>query len=91
MNPVCRTAVPVARGERDSATLIVVRATAAIPISTFTKKIRRQDRPEVSTPPISGPMTTPRAGHRSPHPNATPQSLPRKASASNAANMIAAS
>ena len=68
MNPVCRTAVPVARGERDSATLIVVRATAAIPISTFTKKIRRQDRPEVSTPPISGPMTTPRAGHRSPHP-----------------------
>ena len=59
MNPACRTAVPVARGERDSATLIVVRATAAIPISTFTKKIRRQDRPEVSTPPISGPMTTP--------------------------------
>ena len=83
----------VALGERDSATRIVVRATAAIPIGTFTKKIHRQDRPEVSAPPISGPRATARPVTAPHTPNATPRSLPWKALASNAsdtANMIAA-
>jgi hypothetical protein len=44
-----------ALGERDPATHLVVKAMAAIPIGTFTKKIHRQDRPEVSAPPIGGP------------------------------------
>ena len=83
---------PAARGTRDSATLIVVRATAAIPIGTFTKKIHRQDSPEISMPPSNGPMATARPVTAPQTPNAMPRSLPRKASASNAsdtANMIA--
>ena len=66
--------------------------TAAIPIGTFTKKIHRQDRPEVSTPPSSGPIATARPVTAPQTPNAVPRSLPRKASASSAsdtANMIA--
>ena len=67
-------------------------ATAAIPIGTFTKKMYRQDRPEVSTPPSSGPMATARPVTVPQTPNAMPRSFPRKESASNAsdtANMIA--
>ena len=83
---------PEARGARDSATLLAVRTTAATPTGTFTKKIHRQERPEVSAPPISGPRATPRPVTAPHSPNATPRSLPRKALASNAsdtANMIA--
>ena len=82
----------LACGARDSATLVTVMATATIPIGTFTKKMYRQDRPEVSTPPRSGPMATARPVTVPQTPNAMPRSRPRKASASNArdtANMIA--
>src|ERR1022692_2310419 len=66
--------------------------TAMMPIGTFTKKIHRQDRPEVRMPPSSGPIATARPVTAPQTPNATPRSLPRKASASSAsdtANMIA--
>ena len=82
----------LARAARDSATLASAMMTAAIPIGAFTKKIHRQDRPEVSTPPSSGPMATARPVTAPQAPNATPRSWPRKESASNAsdtANMIA--
>ena len=55
-------------------------------------KIHRQDRPEVSTPPIRGPMATARAVTAPHTPNAMQRFLPRKTLASNAsdtANMIA--
>ena len=63
-----------------------------MPIGALTKKIHRQDRPEVSTPPSSGPMATARPVTAPQAPNAMPRSRPRKASASSAsdtANMIA--
>ena len=66
--------------------------TAAMPIGTFTKKIHRQEMPEVSIPPSSGSTATARPVTAPHTPNATPRSLPRKESASNAsdtANMIA--
>jgi hypothetical protein len=66
--------------------------TAAIPIGRLTKKIQRQDRPEVSMPPSSGPMATARPVIAPQTPNATPRSLPWKAEASRASdteNMIA--
>ena len=66
--------------------------TATTPNGTLTKKIQRQDRPEVSTPPSRGPMATARPVMVPQTPNAMPRSLPRKASASRAretANMIA--
>jgi hypothetical protein len=50
--------------------------TAAIPIGAFTKKIHRQERPEVSTPPSSGPMATARPVTAPQTPNAMPRSLP---------------
>jgi hypothetical protein len=82
----------LACGARDSATLYTLMITAAMPIGALTKKIHRQDRPSVSSPPSSGPMAT-ASPVTAPHtPNATPRSLPRKASASSAsatANMIA--
>ena len=62
------------------------------PIGAFTKKIHRQDRPEVSRPPSSGPMATARPVTAPQTPNAVPRSRPRNASASSAretANMIA--
>jgi hypothetical protein len=49
--------------------------TAAISIGAFTKKIHRQDRPEVSTPPSSGPMATARPVTAPRAPDATPRSL----------------
>ena len=67
-------------------------ATATIPIGTFTKKMYRQERPLVSTPPSSGPMATARPVTVPQTPKATPRSRPRNASASSAsdtANMIA--
>ncbi len=83
---------PLACGARDSVTFITEITAAAIPIGTLTKKIHRHDRPEVSTPPSSGPMATARPVTAPQAPNAAPRSLPRKASASSAsdtANMIA--
>ena len=82
----------LARGARDSATLSSEMTTAAMPSGTFTKKIHRQDSPDVSRPPSSGPMATARPVTAPQTPNATPRSRPRKASASRAsetANMIA--
>ncbi len=66
--------------------------TAKTPIGAFTKKIQRQDRPDVRMPPSSGPMATARPVTVPQTPKATPRSLPRKASASSAsdtANMMA--
>ena len=66
--------------------------TAATPNGTLTKKIQRQDRPEVSRPPTRGPMATARPVTAPQTPNAVPRSWPRKASASRAsetANMTA--
>ena len=83
---------PLACGDRDSATIMTAITTAMMPIGTFTKKIHRQDRPEVRMPPSSGPIATARPVTAPQTPNATPRSLPRKASASSAsdtANMMA--
>jgi hypothetical protein len=63
-----------------------------MPIGAFTKKIHRQEMPEVSIPPSSGPTATARPVTAPQAPNATPRSLPRKesdSSASDIANMIA--
>ena len=83
---------PLAWGARDSDTRSTAMTTAAMPNGTFTKKIQRQDRPVVSTPPASGPIATATPVTPPQMPNAVPRSLPRKASASRAsetANMIA--
>ena len=81
-----------ATGERDSATRSSVITRATTPIGRLTKKIHRQDRPEVRIPPSSGPMATASPVTAPQTPKATPRSLPRKASASRASateNMIA--
>ena len=57
---------PLACGARDSATCSAAMTTAATPNGTFTKKIQRQDRPVVSTPPASGPIATARPVTRAP-------------------------
>ena len=77
---------------RDSDTRMTEMITAITPIGAFTKKIHRQDRPEVSRPPSSGPIATARPVTAPQTPNAVPRSRPRNASASRAsetANMIA--
>ncbi len=82
----------LARGARDSATFSTEMTTAMTPIGAFTKKIHRQDRPDVSSPPSSGPMATATPVTAPQTPKATPRSLPRKASAKSAretANMMA--
>src|SRR6185437_15332352 len=47
-----------ARGSRDSDTLAAVSAIAATPTGALTKKIHRQDSPDVRMPPNNGPMAT---------------------------------
>ena len=82
----------VACGERDSETFSTEITTAITPIGAFTKKIHRQDKPEVSRPPSSGPIATARPVTAPQTPKAVPRSRPRNASASRAsetANMIA--
>jgi hypothetical protein len=81
-----------AAASRDSSIRSSVAATAAMPIGTLTKKIQRQPRPLVITPPSTGPIATAIPVTAPKTPNATPRSAPRNAcaiSASEVENMIA--
>ena len=69
-----------------------VMTTAMMPMGRLTKKIHRQDRPEVSAPPSNGPIATACPVMAPQMPKAVPRSLPRNACASSASeteNMIA--
>ncbi len=82
----------LARGSRDSDTRMTVRMTAMTPMGALTKKIHRQEMPDVSTPPSSGPIATASPVTAPQTPKAVPRSFPRNASASSAsdtANMMA--
>jgi hypothetical protein len=76
----------------DSSTLRWVKAIAAMPIGTLTKKIHSQPSVSVIAPPISGPTATDAPIVAPQTPKATPRSRPMKAPASSAsevANIIA--
>ena len=73
-----------ASGSLDSTTRVSETASATRQIGMLTKKIHRQDRPLVSTPPRTGPIATATPVVAPKIPNAVPRSLPWKALASRA-------
>src|SRR5437588_9148621 len=81
-----------AAGSRDSSSRRRVAASVAAPIGTLTKKIHRQERPEVIAPPSTGPTATAIPEIAPQTAKAVARSEPRNASARRASeveNMIA--
>src|ERR671930_2441871 len=68
-----------AAGSNDSSTDASVTASAARPIGTLTKKIQRQSRAAMMTPPSTGPIASATPVTPPNTPNATPRSGPRNA------------
>ena len=84
---------PIQSGRRavgllDSTILVAVTAMANIPTGMLTRKIHRQDSPDTSNPPTTGPTAT-ATPLTAPHtPNAVPRSLPLNALASRASDTV---